>query len=358
MDRLIEYYVTDEQINVFVLGTDIPENPIVIQIKYDYFSLGRLVWEFRSSVLSVKNVNELAAELYQVLVQPLVNRSAIRSGDRLYIAPHRCLHYIPFQALGLDPSYPLLSTNPVAYILNGATIPLFLNDRPSNKKSLVIKKSAKHDSLALKQSFQREQEIVSSLIGGEVLCDESASLPQIEAAIAGKSWIHFTCHGVFSPERPEDSGLLISGKDGRDKLLEINGIINLPLQNVDMVVLAACDSGLSEPHPGDESIGLVRAFTLAGVQSVVSTLWPVHSFSTEVFVTSFYHHLLEGKTKIDSLQHAQLDVWRTELDKVPQPEKRTLMVGQKMSLNKNNSSSLPYSHPYYWAPFTLHGAWR
>ena len=94
-----------------------------------------------------------------------------------------------------------------------------------------------------------------------------------------------------------------------------------------VVVLSACETSAADPAPGDEMIGLVRAFLQAGAHRVVASLWPIDDAVTERFMSHFYSILSTGASTVTALRAAQL---------------QTL---------------IPYPHPFHWAAFTLHGGW-
>ena len=76
------------------------------------------------------------------------------------------------------------------------------------------------------------------------------------------------------------------------------------LSNTDLIVLSACETGLGEVN--DEGVfGLQRAFKKAGADTIVMSLWKVNDYITQMMMTSFYEHLLSGKSKRDSFRLAQ-----------------------------------------------------
>jgi len=93
------------------------------------------------------------------------------------------------------------------------------------------------------------------------------------------------------------------------------------------VVLSACETGLAEQGNGDEMVGLVRAFLVAGAARVLASLWPVDDEITSLFMANFHGALCRDLTPAASLRLAQAEVMRQ------------------------------HPHPFYWAAFTLHGRW-
>ncbi len=129
------------------------------------------------------------------------------------------------------------------------------------------------------------------------------------------------------------SGLIMSGGQAAwlgkeipegidDGILLSKEISELDLSHIDAVVLSACDTGLGDVK-NDGVFGLQRAFKLAGVKTILMSLWEIDDNITSVFMNSFYHNLLAGMSKHDAFKQAQT----------------------KLRIN--------YTNPYYWAAFIM-----
>jgi len=168
--------------------------------------------------------------------------------------------------------------------------------------------------------------------------------------------IYFATHGLLDQDNPclPTSLLTSHGGDGSDALLDLGKITTLHL-DADMVVLSACNTGSNghmrtrapdadaakaqataprgrgAPIPrlgsgGGEALGgLVTSFVQAGARNVIVSNWEVDSGTTERLMTSLFKH--RDVSQANALAQAE----------------RTLMTEPR------------YSHPYYWAPFTVVG---
>lgn len=137
--------------------------------------------------------------------------------------------------------------------------------------------------------------------------------------------IHLSCDGSFNPQEPLKSGLLLS-----DGMLTVKDIFSMNIK-ANLLVLSACETGFNEQKPGDELIGLTRAFLYSGTKSIMVSLWRVNVVSTLKLMESFYKKIKNEKmSKAEALQKAQIEMMRDE----------------------------QYFHPYYWAPFILIGDWK
>jgi len=140
----------------------------------------------------------------------------------------------------------------------------------------------------------------------------------------------------------ERAGLLMSGLEhvvqrndleyaGNDGILTGNEIKEVDLSNVQLVTLSACETGLGEQVGVEGVYGLPRAFKLAGAKSILMALWKVDSDATQLLMTEFYRHYLDGEGKHMALKKAQDYLKTYELE----------------------DHTKPYESPEYWAAFVL-----
>ena len=68
-------------------------------------------------------------------------------------------------------------------------------------------------------------------------------------------------------------------------------LVDLPLENLRLVTLSACETGLGDFADGQGVQGLQQAFHLAGCPNVVASLWKVNDAATAALMAQFYHEL-------------------------------------------------------------------
>jgi CHAT domain-containing protein/tetratricopeptide (TPR) repeat protein len=195
----------------------------------------------------------------------------------------------------------------------------------------------------------------------EVLVGPDASEERFKCDAPGKRMIHLATHGFCNPDRRGDqlpigeddetvplrnpllsSGLLLAGANLRgigsngegneDGFLTADEIAGMDFSGTQCVVLSACETGLGQIETGEGVYGMRRAFQVAGVRTVVSSLWQVPDKETSSMMEHLYA-VHDG-----DLSEAM----------------REMALGQ---IAENRSRNLP-DHPYLWGAFIAVGDWR
>ena len=117
----------------------------------------------------------------------------------------------------------------------------------------------------------------------------------VAAAITGADVAHFAVHGVFSPGRPDISGLALAAPtDGFEPFGTAGGLLNvaalvalLPAGSLRLAVLSACDSALGEWSLSDDRSGLPGVMLGLGAEWVVGSHWPVGDLTTLALMYAF-----------------------------------------------------------------------
>lgn len=115
------------------------------------------------------------------------------------------------------------------------------------------------------------------------------------------------------------AGLLFSGANrawqGRqidegieDGILTAEEVSHLDLSKTNLVILSACETGLGADGDSEGVFGLQRAFKLAGVRTLVMSLWKVPDTETSKLMQLFYTNWLGGMSKYEAFQTAQQEI--------------------------------------------------
>lgn len=139
--------------------------------------------------------------------------------------------------------------------------------------------------------------------------------------------LHVATHGFFQEGATEDldgtaatnpllnSGLYLSnpmkhvGSDSEeDGILTAYEAMQLNLDDAELVVLSACETGLGEVRNGEGVYGLQRAFKVAGAKNIVMSLWKVNDDVTQELMVAFYKRWLNTNDKTSAFKAAQLEL--------------------------------------------------
>lgn len=324
---LAEYAVVDGSVLLFGVRADWNE-PEIAFIDVDWRELGRFAEGNFGSGDNVRDLLELGLQdmwhSYDRLIAPLGDWTD--PGDIICLVPQGCLHYLPLHALRVDGRY-LAERNAVTYSPSTAVLKHCM-DRRLATAGAVRRAAVFGDSEGNLPASRDEARELAALLGVRPVLGEQVTSEKVLTSVAGADLVHVAGHAFFSSEDPLDSGLRLSGGD----TLTAAQIFGWQALNASLVTLSGCETGVSANHPGDELIGLVRAFLYARASAVVVSLWPVRDKSTGFLMRQFYARMLEDPSvlKADALRQAMLDT-------MAQPE---------------------WGEFYHWASFVLIGDWR
>ena len=161
----------------------------------------------------------------------------------------------------------------------------------SGKKTCIIHLATHGFYFSEENTKKNGYYLLSSEIG-EGVTNHSSALQRAGLLLSGgnKAW-----KGEPVPEGIEDG------------VLTAMEIASLDLTGCEVAVLSACETGVGDIS--DEGVfGLQRAFKIAGVKTIIMSLWDVDDQATSLMMSEFYKNLLKGKGKRESFYIAQRDV--------------------------------------------------
>ena len=172
------------------------------------------------------------------------------------------------------------------------------------------------------------------------------------------SILHLSTHGFVDRPKETDamrrSGLILSygarawegklvPKDAEDGILTAAEIAALDLSGTDIVVLSACNTALGEVT-AEGVWGLQRAFKLAGVQTIVMSLWAVDDEATAVLMQYFYEELMKERRALAKAAAIDSNIAERFFD----------YTHSALARAQHRMQQHPkYSDPYYWAGFVV-----
>lgn len=290
-------------------------------------SLQGAVEAFRDAIVNRHpTVVGLGQGLYEQLVRPVLAGSV----GRLYVVPHGALHYMPFQALHTGQGYLIQSQAMVVWPSSAVGMQLLARQASKAPALLAFGNPTTPTSVPLPAAEREVGNLSRLFTSNRVFLRDDATKARFKQEAGRTAVLHVAAHAEVDAIDPLFSRILFAS-DGRDPgLLEAREIFRLNLQDVDLVTLSACESGLGAVARGDEIVGFTRSFLSAGANSIIASLWPVADQSTELLMNKLYQELVAGKDLMAAMQLAQLEVQRNRR----------------------------FAHPFFWAPFNVIGNGR
>ena len=330
---LVQYYITDKRVGM-ILTT--PGIQLARSSTIDSKELNRKIGELRRLLQDPKsNPVSAAQELYRILVAPVAQDLEQANAKTVMLSLDGALRYLPFGALH----------DGKQYLVDRWNLPMYTSVT-RNKLRDTVSPQWQAAGLGVTKAWPEFKPlagvkaemgaIVKTAAGGfmpgEVYLDEAFTAKTLKDVSQRKfPLMHVASHFRFSPGTEVNSFLLLG--DGEHLTLGDIRTQNYRFDNVDLLTLSACDTGLGggRDEQGKEIEGFGVIAQQQGAKAVLATLWPVADQSTATLMADMYRRRQsDSLTKIEALRKAQI----------------ALQTQSK------------YAHPYYWAPFILMGNWK
>jgi len=238
-------------------------------------------------------VNSYKYEIIQKalsFVEDICLRSIPKGMKKIYFSPFGDLNLLPLHALSNGEGDWLIKDYEIAYIPFISLLDRKLQNE-SNGENLFISTD----------EFKDEGEQYKTFVDGKSISNIDSTQFKVQVHNQKYNILHLSTHGLSDLDNPLNSHLQF--KDSILSLLEIHGL----KLDVNLVVLSACETNLSQLKGADEILAFERAFLVAGAKNVITTFTTVNIEQTNDFMESFYKNYTKHKSISKTFQQACME---------------------------------------------------
>jgi CHAT domain-containing protein len=267
--------------------------------------------------------------LHQILIEPIIDLLPTDANSLIIFVPHYDLFLVPFAALQDSNNRYLIEDHT---ILTSPSIQVLEITREHQNRVRGLRQAAlvvgdptihpkfKEKPYELDQMPRAKEaaETIATILGTQAISGENATKAAILDRMLNTSIVYLFAHGLlddFQGSGIPGAIILAPSGDTDDGALNAAEILQLKLDS-QLVVLSACSTGGGK-ITGDGVIGLSRCFIVAGVPSIIVSLWDMGAIAAKFLMTEFYENLARGDNRSAALRCAMLttkDEFQTPLD--------------------------------------------
>lgn len=283
---------------------------------------------------------EQLKQLHKLLIEPIADLLPTNPEAKVVFVPHQELFLVPFAALIDSQNNYLIEKHT---ILTAPSIQALEITRQKQQKqtqpgklalvvgnptmpTITLPNQSSPIQLSNLPGAEREGKEVAKFLDTKFLTGDKATKNEVLKQLPQARYIHLATHGLLE----DYASFGVPGAIALAPSKIDNGLLNASeIQELNLIaelaVLSACDTGGGN-ITGDGVVGLSRSLIVAGVPSIVVSLWAIPDLETADLMVEFYRNFQEHKLdKAQALRQAMLTIKKD------------------------------YPNPLYWAGFTLIG---
>ncbi|MDX1903153.1 MAG: CHAT domain-containing tetratricopeptide repeat protein [Thermonemataceae bacterium] len=264
----------------------------------------------------------------------------IKNKKRIYFSPEGVYNEINLATLQNNNTY-VFDYQDIWYLSSTEDVlSKSVENEPKEQKAMLFGNPTyytkqKGSKVATLKGTEKEVKRIANMlknknIASEVFTESQANEKAIKNA-KNPSILHIATHGFFETNTPEEdnfslkkssqnpllkAGLFLEGAGDlmesdkldyhtKEGILTAYEVVDLPLNQTDLVILSACETGLGKNQVGEGVYGLQRAFLVAGAKTVVFSLFKVDDEVTANLMINFYQQWIKTKDKRVAFKEAQ-----------------------------------------------------
>ncbi|MGB0112223.1 MAG: CHAT domain-containing tetratricopeptide repeat protein [Ilumatobacteraceae bacterium] len=260
-----------------------PLAPVAAHVDNAVFALGRLARAGASPATLAAfaaSLDDALSELDRLLIAPL----GLADAD-VVIVPTGALHALPWGGM------PSIRARPVSVATSARRWrPHVAADESAGGGAVAV--VAGPDLVDVRGEVDG---VLASRPGAISLSGGAATVAAVLDLLERSDTAHLACHGTFRTDSPMFSSLAMF--DGPLTVYDIESLERPP----SLVVLPACNAGLSAVSAGDEVIGTTSALLGAGVRTVIAPITIVNDAATVGVMRVLHAHLGSGSPPSEAL---------------------------------------------------------